>query len=115
MKRPIKRGDVYWVNFDPPWGRRPAVIIQNDIGNKHADTVIVASITSAFVGKKYPVDVFIPNGLLPEKNSRVLAATITTVDKEDLEDYLITLSDNIMEEVDSALISSFGLEKYRRP
>jgi mRNA interferase MazF len=113
LKRSIKRGDVYWINFDPPWGRRPAVIIQNNIGNKHADTVIVASITSVFPGKIYPVDVFIPNGLLPKKNSRVLAATITTVDKEDLGDYLATLPENVMEEVDSALMASLDLEKYR--
>ena len=115
MKRPIKRGDVYWVDFDPPWGKRPALIIQNDMGNAFADTVIVASITSAFVGKSYPVDVLLPDGLLPEKNSRVLAATITTIDKEDLGDYLATLPDDIMKEVDSALMVSFDLEKYTRP
>lgn len=45
------RGDIFSVNFDPVQGSeqgkvRPAVIIQNDVGNRYSPTLIVAAITS---------------------------------------------------------------------
>ena len=115
MKRAIKRGDVYWVNLDPPFGKRPAVIIQNDIGNKFAPSIIVAAITSTLVARSYPTDVLLPDGLLPKKSSRVLAANIYTVDKQQVEDYISTLPEDIMGQVDLALMASLDLEKYTRP
>lgn len=86
MERHIKRGDVYWIDLDPPIGKMPAVIVQNDIGNRFSGTVIVAVITSALHDKSYPTDVLLPNGTLPKKNSRVLAGTIITIEKGDLGD-----------------------------
>ena len=46
-----KRGDVYWVSFDPSQGTeiqktRPAVILSNNMFNKNLSRVIVAPITS---------------------------------------------------------------------
>jgi len=113
LERPIRRGDVYWIDFDLPIGKRPAVIVQNDIGNRFSATVIVAVITSALPGKSYPTDVLLPNGTLPKKNSRVLAGTIITIEKEDLKDYQVTLPEDIMARVDSALMASLDLEKYK--
>jgi len=115
LKRAIKRGDVYWVNLDRPFGKRPAVIIQNDIGNKVAPSVIVVAITSVVIARSYPTDVLLPDGLLPKKNSRVLAANIYTIDKQQVEDYITTLSQDVMGQVDSALMASLDLEKYTRP
>ena len=51
MKHNIKRGDIYFVDFDETIGSvqsglRPVVVIQNNIGNKHSTTLIVATITS---------------------------------------------------------------------
>lgn len=112
MREEINRGDIYWVEFDPPIGRRPAVIIQNNTGNKFAPTVIIATVTSTPTDKSYPTDVLFPNGILPKKNSRVLTSTILTILKEDLEDYITTLPGKIMEEVDLALMVSLDLEKY---
>jgi len=60
-----------------------------------------------------PTDVLIPDEVLPEKNSRLLTATILTILKENLGDYLTTLSKEIMEKVDSALMVSLDLEKYQ--
>lgn len=44
MDKVIKRGDLVYLNFDPivgseQGGPRPAVVVQNDMGNKHAPTV----------------------------------------------------------------------------
>ena len=51
MERKIKRGDIYYANLNPvigseQGGRRPVLIISNDVGNKHSPTVIVAPSTS---------------------------------------------------------------------
>ena len=50
MDKVIKRGDLVYLNFDPivgseQGGPRPAVVVQNDMGNKHAPTVIIAPVT----------------------------------------------------------------------
>ncbi|MEK6846190.1 MAG: type II toxin-antitoxin system PemK/MazF family toxin, partial [Nanoarchaeota archaeon] len=67
----IKRGDIWIVNLDPTIGHeikksRPAVIIQNDIGNKYSPLTIIAPITSQNLEKIYPIEV-----LLNTKNSSV--------------------------------------------
>ena len=102
------------MNFGLPLGRRPALIIQNDIGNKFAPTVIIATITSIPSLKTYPTDVLLADGIPLKKNSRVLTSTILTILKENLEDYLTVLPKEIMEKVDLALMVSLDLEKYTR-
>ena len=73
------------VNFSPvrrseQRGNRPALIIQNDVGNQYASTTIVAAITTTI--KKYPVTVLIPAGKGGLKeNSMVNLAQLLTVDK----------------------------------
>jgi mRNA-degrading endonuclease toxin of MazEF toxin-antitoxin module len=59
-----KRGDVYVVRFDPTEGveiskTRPAVIIQNDIGNRFSDLTIAAPITSKYDANLYPTEVLV--------------------------------------------------------
>ena len=58
----IKRGDVILVNLDPVVGSeqgktRPALIVQNDIGNEYSPTTIVAPITSKIFSKQFPTNV----------------------------------------------------------
>ena len=82
----IKWGDVVYVNFgenegSEQGGIRPAIIIQNDKGNEHAPTTIVASITSQ--EKKYlPTHVIVKpwqSGL--DKISTIMFEQIRTIDK----------------------------------
>ena len=45
------RGDIYCAKLDPVVGSeqggiRPVIVIQNDTGNKHAPTLIVATVTT---------------------------------------------------------------------
>ena len=54
-----KRGNVYLVNFDPTPGAeirktRPALVLQNDIANRHSPITIVAEVTSHFGNRLYP-------------------------------------------------------------
>lgn len=47
----IRRGDIFWVNFDPSTGtetrkQRPALVCSHDDMNENSNRVIVAPITS---------------------------------------------------------------------
>ena len=55
----IARGEIYWVEFDPvkgseQGGLRPALVVQNDTGNRFSPTTVVASITRTIPPKPYP-------------------------------------------------------------
>lgn len=110
-----KRGEVYLVNFDPSIGAeirktRPALIIQNDVGNNYSPIVIVAAITSQFDEKLYPTEVLIKaleGGL--EYDSVVLLNQIRSLDKQRLIRCLGSLTQSTMEKVDKAIKISFGL------
>src|SRR3989344_1608346 len=109
------RGDVYVVNFDPTIGSeikktRPAVVLQNNVGNRHSAVTIVAAISSQFGDELYPTEVFIepPEGGL-EKKCVVLLNQIRTVDKRRLTKKLGVLKRETMMRVDQALEISLGL------
>lgn len=110
-----KRGEVWMVNFSPgrgseQKGNRPALIIQNDVGNQYASTTIVAAITTTI--KKYPVTVLIPEGKGGLKeNSMVNLAQLLTVDKGRLTKKLGYLGEERMLEVDEAIRISLGINK----
>lgn len=110
----LKRGDVFWTEFDPVVGcemgkTRPAVVVQNDAGNRNAPTTIVVTITSRVLGLDYPFFVRVPDGVLP-KASVVNCAHIRTVDKARIKPgRLAVLDDETMVRVDDALRASLGL------
>lgn len=104
-----RRGDVYWVLFDPPRGveqagLRPALVVQNDLGNDFAPYTIVAALTTSRPKKPYPFMVAVPEGEgnLP-RESYVNCAQILTVDKSRLDRRIGSLGPDTMERVDSAL------------
>jgi mRNA interferase MazF len=109
-----KRGEIYWVEFTPARGaeqagRRPALIVQNDVGNRYAPTTIVAAITSKGVEVEYPTDVKLPEGTLP-KPSKVLCSQLLTIAKERLGARLAQLDPPVMARVDQALKNSLALK-----
>ena len=114
VKRP-RRGEVYLVNFDPTIGAevkktRPAVVIQNDIGNRWSPITIVAAMTSRFEDPLYPTEVLVrasEGGL--EVDSVVLLNQIRSVDKARLVRRLGALKGQTVKEVDRALLLSLGL------
>jgi mRNA interferase MazF len=60
----IKRGEIYWVDFEPvkgseQGGLRPALVVQNDVGNKYSSTTVVVAITRTLPPKPYPFIVVI--------------------------------------------------------
>src|SRR5438445_10319875 len=85
-----RRGDIYLVNFDPTIGSeiqktRPALILQNDIGNRHSPITIVAAITSQVGEQLYPTEVLVmaPEGGL-KTNSAVLLNQVRSIDRQRL-------------------------------
>jgi mRNA interferase MazF len=102
-----KRGEIWVVNFNPGRGSeqtgiRPALIIQNDTGNRYAATTIVAAITTVI--KIYPVTVFMSAktfGL--SKDSMVNLAQLLTVDKSRLMKRIGALSAELINRVDEAI------------
>lgn len=110
-----KRGDVYLVALDPTQGSeiaktRPAVIIQNDIGNRFSDVTIVAPVTSKYDAELYPTEVLVraPEGGL-KTDSVVLLNQTRAIDKRRLSRRLGTLHPSTMALLNDALAISVGL------
>jgi mRNA interferase MazF len=112
----VRRGDVFWTRFEPVEGSelaglRPAVVVQNDTGNRFSATTIVVGITTRFAHKGYPMVARLPEGVLP-KSSAVNCAQIRTVDKARFQgERLAHLDAPTMHTVDDALRASLGLER----
>jgi mRNA interferase MazF len=114
MVKEIKRGEIYWVDWNPSRGSeqsglRPALIIQNNVGNKYSPTTIVAALTTA-MEKPYPftVKVKAKESGLP-KDSVVNLSQIMTVDKTRLNDKCGELNETKMLEVNEAIKASLGI------
>ena len=83
-------------------GTRPALVIQNDVGNRYAATTIVAAITSTI--KLYPVTVGLRKGEGGlNQPSMVNLAQVFTIDKSRLKKRIGRLSPKRMNQVDEAI------------
>ena len=109
-------GDVVFVDFtdnsrdSEQNGIRPAIIIQNDKGNEHSPTTIVASITSQ--EKRYlPTHVMVKpyqSGL--NKVSTILMEQIRTIDKSRIISKVGHIEpDWLKEKIKKSLTISFGV------
>ena len=112
----IYRGDLFFENLNPvkgseQGGKRPVVILQNDVGNKFSPTVIVAAITSRTREKaNIPTHVSLDNAAL-EKDSQVLLEQIRTLDKTRLIKKVGKLTQDEMRAIDNSLEISLSLVK----
>mgnify|MGYP000758469987 CR=1 FL=1 len=109
----FQRGDIYVVRLDnrtgsEQSGTRPAVILQNDVGNSCSPTLIVATLTSKTEKKAtQPTHCLVePEGLEP---SIVQAEQIFTIDKSRALKYLGHLTPEEMRRVDDAVRISLAL------
>ena len=90
------------------------MVIQNDVGNEAAPTVIVAPLTTKSFTKHYPINVNIPQGVASLKeNSTVLLSQIRTIDKTRLGPKIGHLSSSYLKQVDQAISVSLGLSESR--
>lgn len=109
--REIKIGDVYMVEFTgvdhEQFGKRPALIFQNNVGNAHSPNVIVLPLTTRMMKKHIPTHVLVlaKDSGLP-KNSIVLCENPMTVSKKRLENYVTHIPENYMKKIAAAHILS---------
>jgi mRNA interferase MazF len=106
----IERGEIWWADLGEPRGsspgfHRPIVIIQsNDFNQTNIKTLIGAVITSNLRLAEMPGNVRLPKKFHRlEKESVVNVTQLFTINKEDLLEYVETLSEQKMEQIDKGL------------
>ncbi len=108
----MKRGDVWWVEFDPAIGSeirktRPAIVVSNDAANRNLSRVVVVPLTSS-TGRQYPGEALLSvNG----QNSTAMADQIMAADKARLKSQLGTVSKADMQAIEDAIRVHSGLAK----
>ena len=115
----VKRGEVYFANLNPvvgseQGGKRPVVIIQNDIGNTYSTTTIIAPITTKDRHSRVPTHVSISKKTEPLRDSVAMLEQIRTIEKSRLKKCIGTLSDETMKKIDDAVLISIGVKELHK-
>jgi mRNA interferase MazF len=101
-----KQGDIFWVRFghsgdSGPSGKRPAVVIQNDLLNtSNINSTVVSLITSNLKLGDIPWNVGLKKGMgnIP-KSSVVVVSQIATVDKTRLIERMGSLDNETVDKI----------------
>lgn len=109
------RGDIYYANMEPhvgseQGGERPVVVLQNDKGNKHSSTIIIATLTSRVDRKpSLPTHVLLDQNPGLKVPSIVQLEQIFTIDKRRVQRFAGQASSEEMERIETALKISLGM------
>ncbi len=111
----VTRGEIYYADMSPvigseQGGMRPVAILQNDMGNKHAPTTIVAPLTSQAGKSKLPTHIFLTKcetGL--SSDSTLLLEQIRTIDKRRLREKVGEVDKVRFAEINKGIAISLGL------
>ena len=111
----FKRGDIYLANLNPikgseQGGRRPVLVLQNDAGNYHAPTLIVAPISSRLYKKDLPTHLVIGKEGGLYLDSMVELEQIKTIDKSRVKRYVGKITLEQMSGVEDAIRESLGMD-----
>ena len=109
------RGDIYYADMEPhigseQGGKRPVVVLQNNIGNRHSPTLIVVTVTTRTEKKKnQPTHVLVDSNPAFEEPSMILLEQIFTIDKSRIERFMGYATKTEMLRIDMALLVSLAL------
>jgi len=104
LRRPPRRGEVYWIAFGPSRGgeirkTRPAIVVSNDVSNTALNRLQVVPLTSQ-TGRVFPSEALV---VLRGERRKAMADQLTTASHERLVGYLGRINVADMEQVDRAI------------
>lgn len=111
----VKRGEIYLANLNDAYGSeqtrvRPVVIIQNNLGNKHSPTTIVACLSSKTTTKAHlPTHYLIRYNKDLKYQSIVMCEQIKVIDKSRLLKKITKLNQRQMASIDKCIRNSLAL------
>ena len=108
----VLRGDVVWADLNPTIGheqsgRRPLLVLSNDVFNDRSGTVIAVSITSREPQAGYPLTLSLENETLP-KRSWAKISQIRTLSTQRIGDLITRISPENLEQVVTGLNEIIG-------
>lgn len=111
----VKRGDIFYVAHSKCYATnpsldagRPAVVVSNDTLNKSSDCVEIVYLTSK---EKKPMNTHA--NVICKVPSTALCETIYTVNKDRLGDFVRSLTDKEMAEINRGILNSLGISVER--
>jgi mRNA interferase MazF len=108
----LKRGEVYWLAFDPSVGgeiqkTRPAVVVSNDAANTALNRALVVLLSSQ-ISKVYPGEALVQ---LNGETRKAMADQLTTASKQRFRSRLGKLSDEDMERLENSILLQLGMKQ----
>ncbi|OKH19385.1 type II toxin-antitoxin system PemK/MazF family toxin [[Limnothrix rosea] IAM M-220] len=107
----MKRGEVWWINFDPSVGgeirkKRPAVIVSDNVANRNLNRVQVIPLTSN-IERVYPAETLVT---VDGKSSKAMADQLTTVAKQRMLNRVGEPSPDDMGKIEVVMALQLGLQ-----
>jgi len=107
----LKRGDVYWLAFDPSVGgeiqkTRPAVVVSNDAANAALNRALVIPLSSQ-ISRVYPGEALVE---LNGETRKAMADQLTTASKQRFRSRLGEISAEDMQRIEQAMLLQLGIK-----